>query len=223
MKQLLRGAAKFNQSSGPEARALFERLATEGQRPEALLITCVDSRVMPSVITDAPAGSLLTLRNVGNFVPDPQDCWVGGDSSVAATIEFALNTLGIQDIIIMGHSECGGIAELHARRNDFSTDPLGTWLRNGKHALDKLSTDELTNSGLSLHDRLSQLNVLTSRAALARYPAVRDRLDRLQLTLHAWWFDIHKARVLGFEPRSGKFVPIEEAYESTLADAHGVR
>ena len=214
MDQLIRGAANFNRNADPRLQNELTRLATEDQTPSTLLITCVDSRILPSIITNAPPGEMLTLRNVGNFVPSPEDSWVGGDTSVSATVLFGLEVLGIKHIIVMGHSECGGMTELYSRRNDFPTDALGTWLRNGRRSLQRLVSRELADEGLGDINRLSQLNVLNSLECLASYSEVRARLDLMQLTLHGWWFDIGSAKIFAYEPRASKFVRVEQAYES---------
>ncbi len=219
MEKLIRGAANFNRNADPKLKSELERLSIEGQTPTVLLITCVDSRVLPSIITNAAPGEILALRNVGNIVPNPEDSWVGGDSSVAATVAFALEALNINDIIILGHSECGGVKELLAQRNEFRSDALGTWLRNGRRALQRLATSELAHEGLSEANRLSQLNVLSSLQALSFFPEVRSRLDKMQLTTHGWWFDIRTAQLLAFEPRAGKFLPVQDAYSKTVADS----
>ena len=220
MDKLIRGAANFNSNADPRLKSEFARLASEGQTPSTLFITCVDSRVLPSIITNAPPGKMLTLRNVGNFVPSPEDSWVGGGTSVSATLAFALEVLNVRHIVVMGHSECGGMSELYARRNDFRTDALGTWLRNGRRSLQRFMSSELSGEGLSDVNRLSQLNVLSSLESLSIYAEVRSRLDRMQLTLHGWWFDIGNAQVLALEPRAGRFVPVEQAYPSAVAGAH---
>ncbi|MHB8635387.1 MAG: carbonic anhydrase [Fimbriimonadaceae bacterium] len=219
MDNLVRGAAEFNRNCDTGLRSELARLAADGQAPTTLLITCVDSRILPSVITDAPPGTMLSLRNVGNLVPDRDRPWAGGDNSVPATLTFALEGLHIAHIVVMGHSECGGMAELHARGENFGTDALGAWLQNGRRALDRMKSSELATEGLGDVNRLSQLNVLSSLDALTTYAEVRARLDRMQLTLHGWWFDIGNAQVLAHEPRAGRFVPVEQAYESALAQS----
>lgn len=220
MDELIRGAAKFNRETEPELRSHLKRLAVEGQRPEALLITCVDSRVLPSTLTDARPGSLLTLRNIGNIVPKPEDSAAGGDSSVASTISFAVEAMEVRHVIVMGHSECGGMAELSARRDDGRSDALGRWLQYGQRSLQRFDSGELAGHGLGDLDRLSQLNVLASLEALSQYAEVRRRIDRMQVTLHGWWFDIGAAQVLAYEPRAGRFLPVQHAYESTISEAH---
>src|ERR1035438_6359114 len=177
MDKLIHGAAHFNRNADTRLQTELNRLSVEGQKPSTLLITCVDSRILPSIITNAPPGEMLTLRNVGNFVPSPEDSWVGGDTSVSATVLFGLEVLGIKHIVVMGHSECGGMTELYSRRNDFRSDALGTWLRNGRRALQRLVSRELVDEDLSDINRLSQLNVLNSLESLAIYPEVRARLD----------------------------------------------
>jgi carbonic anhydrase len=218
MDRIIRGAAKYNQDGDHSQKAQLRELQPVGQRPVALLITCVDSRLMPSVFTEAAPGEILSLRNVGNLIPAYSEAEAGRDTSVGATLVFALESLNIENIIVLGHSECGGMSELFARREDLGADTLGTWLRHGKRALERMSAEELADSGLTEINRLSQINVLAGLEMLSHYPAVRSRLDKMTLTLHGWWFDIANTMVMGFEPRAGRFVPIEHAYESTVTN-----
>src|SRR3990167_5638666 len=106
MQKLLNGALTFRRHMFSAYRDLFERLA-QGQAPEALFITCSDSRVVPNLITATDPGDLFVLRNIGNIIPpyDPDD----KDNAEAAAIEYALGVLGVRDIVICGHSSCGAM------------------------------------------------------------------------------------------------------------------
>src|SRR5262245_34473032 len=105
METILRGVRRFHDHVFPEKRDLFARLA-ESQKPHALFIACSDSRVHPNLITQTEPGELFILRNPGNIIPPYQ----AGGGSEAATIEYAIDVLKINNIIVCGHSNCGAIA-----------------------------------------------------------------------------------------------------------------
>lgn len=212
MDHLIRGAVTFNESVAPEIRETMARLADRGQKPSALLITCIDSRVVPEALFGAGPGDLLVLRNVGAFVPNPEDVWIGGDNSVASGVDFAVNELGVKHIVVMGHGECAGLQQALARRQDVRSDAIGNWLRFSRRALQRFDTDQLSEEGLSDVNRLSQLGVLTSMENLGQMPTVRAKLDGLAVTVHGWWFDIAAANVLAWEPRAGRFLPVQAVY-----------
>jgi carbonic anhydrase len=107
MQKLIQGLHKFQASVFSSQRELFQRLV-HGQKPDALFITCSDSRVNLNLVTQTDPGDLFILRNAGNIVP-PAGAGVGGES---ATIEYAVSVLGVSDIILCGHSHCGAMASL---------------------------------------------------------------------------------------------------------------
>src|SRR3954471_19317239 len=106
MTSLLEGYKVFRQTGWPEQRRLFESLARDGQRPRALVVSCVDSRVDPARIFDAAPGEMLTVRNVANLVPPyaPDAAYHG----TSAALEFAVRVLQVPNIVVMGHGLCGG-------------------------------------------------------------------------------------------------------------------
>src|SRR3954471_16490906 len=102
MEKILEGLAHFQKTVYPEHRALFDKLAL-GQRPQALFITCADSRIDPCLLTQTKPGELFICRVIGNIVPPYPDA-IGG---VSATIEYAVGVLGVADVIVCGHTDCG--------------------------------------------------------------------------------------------------------------------
>ena len=98
MQRLVRGLHSFQRGYFATHQQLFRQLATAGQKPETLFITCCDSRVVPTLITDAPPGELFIVRNIGNMVPGPDL-----PGSTAAAIEYAVQVLAVENIIICGH------------------------------------------------------------------------------------------------------------------------
>src|SRR5437764_2936940 len=107
MQKLIQGIHRFQQETFRPLQGLFEQLS-KGQNPETLFITCSDSRIDPNLLTRSKPGDLFILRNAGNIVP-PHSAASGGE---AATIEFAVTAVGVKDIILCGHSDCGGMKAL---------------------------------------------------------------------------------------------------------------
>ncbi len=211
MKKLLDGIAEFRRNIQPAYRLKFAGLAI-GQSPDCLFIACSDSRVVPNVFASTDPGDLFVVRNVGNLVPpcDPSGRSVA-DLSEAAAIEYALLALGVRDIVVCGHSECGAMrAMLEGTAPDHAPN-LREWLALG--ALPGLDGPSRVGAGLPPHDRLSQLSVLQQVENLRSYPVVRERVAAGTLGLHAWWFDLHRAEVLAFDRETGVFSPLGEGAE----------
>src|SRR6476661_8738173 len=114
MQRLIEGVHKFRKDEFGHYRRLFRKLSQEGQNPHTLFITCSDSRVLAELITQSKPGDLFVVKNVGNIVPPPTVS--GSTNSTAAAIEFAVELLGVSDIVVCGHSQCGGMhAVLNSR------------------------------------------------------------------------------------------------------------
>lgn len=207
MKKLMAGIAEFRQKVRPSYREKFARLAL-GQSPDCLLFACSDSRVVPNVFASTDPGDLFVVRNVGNLVPP---CDAHGlattDRSEGAAIEFALSVLGVSDVVVCGHSECGAMRALQSGGAPEGAPNLREWLAVGQSTLARADGASL-GAALSSHNRLSQLNVLQQLDHLMTYPVVRARVERGELGLHAWWFDLEQAEVLSFNAAAGAFEPI---------------
>lgn len=203
MKKLVRGIVDFRRTRMPEYRERFGHLV-KGQSPDALMIACSDSRVVPNTFASTDPGDLFVVRNVGNLVPV---CGESGhstsDESEAAAIEFAIQQLKVSDIIVCGHSECGAIQAICSGRHSITQPNLRAWLRHGEQALEAARSTE--------PNRVSQANVLCQMDHLKTYPAVREGIAAGTLGLHAWWFDIGRADVFAYDDASSRFVLIDEA------------
>ena len=136
MDQLIEGYHRFRASGWPERRQRFPELAESGQRPQALIIGCVDSRVDPAMILDAGPGELLVLRNVANLVPPyaPDE----RHHATSAALEFAVRVLRVRNIVVMGHGMCGGIAALMNGAPAVATDFLVPWINIAAKARDRV-------------------------------------------------------------------------------------
>lgn len=202
MQKLLNGIVDFRRRVRPGYAATFARLAL-GQTPDCLLVACSDSRVAPNLFASTDPGDLFVVRNVGNFVT-PFD--VGGGAGAA--VEFATQVLGVRDIVVVGHSNCGAMHALLEGGIPSTAPTLALWLERGRSSVARMV--EPIAPDLPPHDRLSQINVLQQLRNLMTYPDVRERVEAGRLRLHAWWFDIANAEVLAWHEPVGRFEPILE-------------
>ncbi len=205
MEKLIGGLRRFVHTVQAEERELFANLAS-GQSPETLMIACSDSRVDPNLITMAKPGELFVIRNAGNVVP-PYDSGVGGE---AAAVEFAVNVLGVEHIVLCGHSGCGAMISLLQPETHAHLPAVTHWLQ---HAEPVLSIVERTAAGLTgdaLLEKATEINVLVQLSNLRAHPAVASALERKAIELHGWVYDIpsgivsaYTSSAEGFEPLNG--------------------
>ncbi|MFD7135518.1 carbonic anhydrase [Streptomyces sp. NPDC059894] len=180
MQPLIDNARTFGQR--PEE---FARLA-EGQSPQVLFITCSDSRVVPALITGARPGELFELRTAGNIVPPYGSERPTGE---AATIEYAVEVLGVQDVVVCGHSHCGAVGAL-VRGDDLDAVPaVRDWLAHSAGRPPAADPDDPTVARAVQHHVLSQLLRLRS------YPCVEKRLADGRLRMHGWYYEVHTGAV----------------------------
>lgn len=215
MKKLIEGIVDFRINLTEENRALFAKLAL-GQKPDALFIVCSDSRVAPNVFASTNPGDLFVLRNIGNLIPPASS--TGHDASALAAIEFSIFSLNVSDIIICGHSECGAMQALAYGFDYLSCPHLASWLTYGKESLKKVREGCVINPGLSEHNQISQVNVLQQMQHIASYAFIQERLEKKQLRIHGWWFDIARADVYCYEHHLNQFVLIDENEGKLILD-----
>lgn len=213
MEKLIKGIVEFRRNLTEESRALFAKLAL-GQKPDTLFIGCSDSRVVPNLFASTNPGDLFVLRNIGNLIPPASASPL--DISASAVIEFAVMNLNVSDIIVCGHSECGAMLAL-TKGIDTETCPhVVSWLKYGEEALKKVNEGFVLNPFLSLHNQLSQVNVLQQMEHVASYAFIQERMKKGLLRIHGWWFDIAHADVYCYEQDINQFVLIDEGEANTI-------
>jgi len=209
MRKLLRGIVDFRRTRRPEYAETFARLAL-GQAPDALFVACSDSRVVPNLFASTEPGDLFVVRNVGNIVaPCGENGASESDESEGAALEFSINTLRVQDVIVCGHSECGAMRALVDGREKLSLPHMRSWLRHAQPALERFQRAGSAD-GLAPHNQVGQLNVLLQLDHLRSYPFIRDAEREGRLALHAWWFDIANADVYAWHPSKAAWVLVDE-------------
>lgn len=206
IKRIIAGLNDFHENYFSTHRELFEQLS-QGQNPEVLFITCSDSRIDPCLITQSQPGEIFVIRNVGNIIP----AYGTTNNGESAGIEFAVQGLGIKDIIICGHSHCGAMKGLLQIGSLAQQMPLVyDWLSRHAEATRRLVLDNYQDCST---DKLLKVtieqNVLTQVQNLETYPVIRSRLHSGQVTLHAWIYEIESGEVFAYDATIGKFKILE--------------
>lgn len=213
MPHFAAGVVKFQTSVFPEKQALFETLS-KGQSPEALFITCSDSRIETAMLTQTEPGELFICRNAGNIVP-PHSDMTGG---MTASIEFAVAVLKVPHIVICGHTECGAMKGAMAIDTVQGIPHVKQWLGYAKAAVDIV---DVLGADLDDDARMTMLleqNVLLQLQHIRTHPAVAVALASKSLTLHGWVYDIRTGDVTAYDEAQEQFVPVPEKYASELAN-----
>lgn len=203
MKKLIRGLREFKNSYVANNPDLLEQLS-HGQKPRVLFITCSDSRIVPSLITHTEPGEIFVIRNAGNIIP-PFGAANGGEG---AAVEYAIHALGIEQIIVCGHSHCGAMKGLLQIGKLEEEMPLVyQWLRHAD-ATRRLVQENYPNyTTEELVEITIAENVLTQIENLQTYPVIHSRLYQGKLHIYGWIYLIETGEVLAYDPETHSYVP----------------
>ena len=200
MQKLVKGIHSFQHGFFASHRQLFEQLATAGQKPETLFITCSDSRVVPNLITNAAPGELFMVRNVGNVVPKAE--LPGG---TAAAIEYAVEVLGVENVIVCGHTQCGAMQALLNPEQMENLPFVKRWLSQTGSVRTIIQEKYGHLSPEARLTAATQENVLASLENLRALPFVNDKLTQGKLLLSGWVFHIARGEVYDYDAEAGEF------------------
>lgn len=205
--ELVSGSQKFQQKAFQQQKDKFKELATEGQSPKILFIGCCDSRVLPNLITNTGPGDLFIVRNIGNFVAPykPDEDF----HSTAAAIEYAVSVLEVDDIIVCGHSQCGAIAALYKEGIGSDKDLIHVkkWLELGAPAKELVEERADDASDKDKYTLTEEISVLFQLENLMTYPSVKRRVEKGELFLNGWHYDIESGEIFNYDDVREEFVP----------------
>ncbi len=204
--RILQGLKQFQKKVFPKQRELFHQLAHQ-QRPVALFITCADSRIDPCLLTQTKPGELFICRVIGNIVPRYPET-IGG---VSATIEYAVSVLGVPDVIVCGHTDCGVMqGVLHPEPLD-SLANVRAWLRHAQPAREAIENSKGRLNDAEFFMALTERNVVEQLKNLQTHPAVAARLEQRSLKLHGWVYHIARGTVTIYDSSLERFLPVGDA------------
>jgi carbonic anhydrase len=203
-----------------DERSRYQSLASTGQRPETLVIGCVDSRVSPEVIFNAAPGELLVARNVAALVPAyDADHKASSQHGTSAALEFGVQALEVRHIVVLGHALCGGIRAFADKQKPLSPgDFIGRWMSQIAPAAERLDP---ASTGDDYLRRLEFASIELSLKNLMTFPWVENAVDRGRLTLHGAYFGIATGLLLVRDPATGHFEPAVEGLPRTMFRASG--
>jgi carbonic anhydrase len=184
--KILYGYSEFRKKYAIGDNAVMRYLADSGQKPQIMIISCCDSRVDPALILQCNPGDLFVVRNVANIVPPYQkDEALHGTS---AALEFGIGLLNIKQLILLGHSQCGGIDALLNSQKLSQDDFISKWVSSIK-----LSDNKTKNP-----DEYAKLALTRSYENCMTFPWIKDKLETNELTIHRWFFDIKMGQIFTY-------------------------
>lgn len=200
--QLARGVRRFRRDQRDALTPLLLELA-EGQAPHTLMLTCADSRVVPSLLTGTQPGELFVVRNIGALLP-PHGSETLNDEGAA--LEYAIEVLGVRNVVVCGHAKCGAMGALKKGELPAHLGALRHWAIGAR----ELASDPKSHPSV---DDLARATCLKQLDHLRTYPVVSDALATGELTLAAWFYDVERAEVLEWSDEHERYVPLGEPLE----------
>ncbi len=195
-KKILKGYAAFRDKYSNGNKPVMELLADHGQKPKIMVVACCDSRVDPALIMQCDPGDLFVVRNVANIVPPyEKDAAHHGTS---AALEFGIRNLQVKHLILLGHSQCGGIQTLlnaaSAEQNDFIT----SWV----------SIIKTNDRSLSDADSCAKMALRQSYDNCMDFPWIKEKVGNGKLVIHLWFFDIKSGQIFSYDEISESYKPL---------------
>lgn len=208
MDKLFKGVLRFQQEDFAAQQELFSRLGRT-QEPHTLFIGCADSRVVPTLITKSSPGELFVVRNIANIVPPFAES--ESPETTAAAIEYAVHFLGVETIVICGHSNCGGCAAMNQSPEQLAQLPqTRQWLRHSSEVPARVAKLRRSEDPGEQEWLTEHINVLVQMRHLLTYPGVAERVAARTLRILGWYFDIAAGEVLNFNDDTGRFEKVSE-------------
>lgn len=207
MERLFKGIAKFREKDFEAHKELFQNLGRQ-QQPHTLFIGCADSRVVPERLTRTMPGELFTVRNVANIVPPFRltEEYV----ATTASIEYAVQVLEVQNIVVCGHSNCGGCAALNRSQDELAHIPnVRRWLEISKEVkgrVDRQMDEECAEKREWLTE---QINILVQMRNLLTYPYIRERYNKGALNIYGWYYIIETGEIFNYDDQTQTFELVE--------------
>ncbi|MDI6915196.1 MAG: carbonic anhydrase [Desulfitobacteriaceae bacterium] len=203
MEKLLQGLIKFRKNDFEVHRELFGKLS-RSQNPHTLFIGCSDSRLVPNLITQTLPGELFVIRNIANIVPPYRN--TQEYLATTAAIEYAVNVLEVQNIIVCGHSNCGGCKSLYSPDEELDTIPhTKKWLELAGNVKNRVLAEVTEDEKGKREWMTEQINVVEQLKHLLTYPFIRDKYTQQTLTIDGWYYIIETGEVYIYNKQNGVF------------------
>lgn len=210
IEKLLRGFGSFRSNHFSGTGGLFEQLR-HGQHPKVLVIACSDSRVDPALLLNCDPGDIFVIRNVANLIPPYEPGSLSSHHGVSAALEYAVCKLHVEHIIVLGHSDCGGIKALLGRKRADAEEAgefLSLWLDLAEPAREAVERELPDAAEEVRRQACEEASLVLSAENLLTFPWLRERVERGELELHAWYFHLATGVLYGFDRESRSFTKL---------------
>lgn len=206
IRELLEGFGRFQEKYVHSDSELFERLK-QGQSPQVMVVSCSDSRVAPALLLDCRPGDIFVVRNIANLVPpyEPDHRHHG----VSAALEYGVKALGVDHVVILGHSKCGGICQLMTCIPDNEqAEFIDKWMDIAAPAREAVLARMPDASQEEQLRACEQAAIMVSVGNLLTFPWIERRVKAGELAVHGWYFDMDSGEMLTHDPSLDEFVPM---------------
>ena len=218
--KLVAGFRRFREKYFAGEDPLYHKLMTSGQSPKTLIIGCSDSRVDPALISSASPGEIFVVRNVANLVP-PYESASLGLHGVSAAIEFSVVNLRVENIVVLGHRQCGGIRALMSGQQQVENSFVGRWMQIASAARDRVLQKHAQLDFESQCKECEMEGIKTSIENLKTFPFVRDAIASRDLRVLGIYFDMEQGQLFEWDETSNEFKQIEVDRDPALAHPRG--
>lgn len=205
--KMINGFANFRKKYFSEQKELYRSLVRDGQKPKICMIACADSRVDPAIVLQAEPGEIFAIRNVANMVPPYQ-----GDEDVtyhgtSAALEFAVNHLGVENVVVFGHAHCAGVKAMVSGQegNPVEGHFVPAWTSIVDKAYTVAKSKNPDAEGPELDRCCEREAVLVSLENLMTFPFIREKVEAGTLEIHGWYLDIAEGELSRYQPDADQF------------------
>jgi carbonic anhydrase len=213
--KLVAGFRRFREKYFAPEDSIYKKLSTIGQNPKTLIIGCSDSRVDPALISSASPGEIFVVRNVANLVP-PYESADSGFHGSSAAIEFAVVNLKVENVVILGHRQCGGIRALMSGEQRKDGSFVGRWMEIASRARE---TVQRKFKNLNFEDQCRECEkqgIVVSLTNLKTFPFVSEAIEKRGMTLFGIYFDLEQGQLLEYDESTGDFKALDLSREPIL-------
>lgn len=198
LKKMIKGYQAFRKKYAHGNRSVMRVLSMYGQEPKVMVIACCDSRVDPALILQCDPGDLFVVRNIANIVPPYEKDKAHHGTSAA--LEFGITVLEVKHLILLGHSQCGGMQALMDKRSATEYDFINNWV----------SIIDAPVTALESVDDCAKYALNESYQHCLTFPWIADRVAKNELNIHQWFFDISKGQIYTYSLDEKVYKPLEE-------------
>lgn len=206
--KIIKGYEAFREKYALGNASVMQSLSLYGQKPEIMVVACCDARVDPALLLQCDPGDLFVTRNVANIVPPyKKDDFHHGTS---AALEFGICYLNIKHLILLGHSQCGGINALLNSADSSSNDFINNWVAIIKEG-NVIPANSDVKIGSKNHDYYAKLALQKSHQNCLSFPWIQERVSQQKLIIHLWFFDIQQGQIFSYCHREKAYYPLDSS------------